>query len=210
MEHLDFKEHQTAAAYVAKGLNETEQEAFEMHLMGCPECVEDVEVWRAIKLDMPKQRPDVRSVVPRHRFVLMDWPMAASLVGVGIAGAVGGWVGRATTTPDLDSTRTVVFNLPSISRGDDCVAIKFASNTELALLRVPWIPHDARLVALDSEKRELSAGQYSSRIQPDGSFLVRMKASLLEARVVNLELRRAGGLSDPLGCITGETPEPRK
>jgi len=47
MDHIQFKANQTAAGYVANGLDESTQEAFELHLMGCSECVEDVEVWRA-------------------------------------------------------------------------------------------------------------------------------------------------------------------
>jgi hypothetical protein len=42
MDHLQFKANQTAAVYVADGLDASTQEAFEMHMMACPECVEDV------------------------------------------------------------------------------------------------------------------------------------------------------------------------
>jgi len=207
MDHIQFKANQTAAGYVANGLDESTQEAFELHMMGCSECVEDVEVWRAIKLDMPRQHPEVRTTtVPRRRVATFsDWRMAASLVGVGLLGAAGGWLGKATTATDLDSTRTVVFNLPSVSRGaDECTAVRLASDTQLAVLRVPGISRDLRVVALDSEKRELPAGQYASRIQPDGSQLVRIDASLLAARSVHLEALRADGSSEPLGCVTGE------
>jgi len=207
MDHIQFKANQTAAGYVANGLDESTQEAFELHLMGCSECVEDVEVWRAIKLDMPRQRPEVRTQVPKRRAVAYgDWRMAASLVGVGLIGAAGGWLGKSTTATDLDSTRTVVFNLPSVSRGaDDCTAVRLASDTQLAVLRVPGISRDLRVVALDSEKRVLPAGQYASRIQPDGSQLVRIDSSLLVGRAVHLEILRANGLGEPLGCVTGET-----
>jgi len=206
MDHIQFKANQTAAGYVANGLDESTQEAFELHMMGCSECVEDVEVWRAIKLDMPRQRHEVHTTVPRRRVATFsDWRMAASLVGVGLLGAAGGWLGKATTATDLDSTRTVVFNLPSVSRGaDECTAVRLASDTQLAVLRVPGISRDLRVVALDSEKRELPAGQYASRIQPDGSQLVRIDASLLAARSVHLEALRADGSSEPLGCVTGE------
>ncbi len=103
--------------------------------------------------------------------------MAASLVGAGVIGATGGWLGKATTATDLDSTRTVVFNLPSVSRGaDECTAMRLASDTRLAVLRVPGISKDLRVVALDSEKRELPAGDYTSRIQPDGSQLLKIDA----------------------------------
>src|SRR5689334_23688459 len=103
MDHIQFKANQTAAGYVANGLDESTQEAFELHMMGCSECVEDVEVWRAIKLDMPKQRPQVTTLPQRQRKVAAfgDWRMAASLVGVGLLGAAGGWLGKSTTATDL-------------------------------------------------------------------------------------------------------------
>jgi hypothetical protein len=208
MDHMQFKANQTAAGYVANGLDESTQEAFELHMMGCSECVEDVEVWRAIKLEMPRQRPEARPMAPRRRLAAFsDWRMAASLVGAGVIGATGGWLGKATTATDLDSTRTVVFNLPSVSRGaDECTAVRLASDTRLAVLRVPGISRDLRVVALDSEKRELPATHYASRLQPDGSQLVRIDTGLLAGRSVHLEARRSDGTGEPLGCVTGELP----
>jgi hypothetical protein len=212
MDHIEFKANQTAAGYVANGLDESTQEAFELHLMGCSECVEDVEVWRAIKLDMPRQRPEVRTVAPKRRFVAFsDWRMAASWVGAGLIGAAGGWLGKSTTATDLDSTRTVVFNLPSVSRGaDDCTEVRLAPDTQLAVLRVPGISRELHVVALDSDKRVLPAGQYASRMQPDGSQLVQLDSRLLTGRSVHLEARRADGSGEPVGCVTGETVEPGK
>ena len=43
MDHTQFKANQTAATYVADGLDEGTLEAFEMHMMGCTECIEDVD-----------------------------------------------------------------------------------------------------------------------------------------------------------------------
>jgi hypothetical protein len=132
--------------------------------------------------------------------------MAASLVGAGILGATGGWLGKATTATDLDSTQTVVSNLPSVSRGaDECTAVRLAPDTRLAVLRVPGISRDHHVVALDADKRELPAGRYASRIQPDGSQLLRIDVRALSGRSVQLEARRADGSSEPLGCITGAT-----
>jgi hypothetical protein len=206
MDHLQFKANQTAASYVADGLDESTLEAFELHLMCCPECVEDVEVWRAIKLEMPQQRPEVRSTTPRRRYVAVgDWRMAASILGAGVIGAAGGWFGKSTQTADLDSTRTVVFNLPSVTRGaEECTALKLASDTRLAVLRVPGVSRDLRVVALDSDKRELPTGGYASRVQPDGSQLLRIDSKLLAGRAVHLEERHADGSGEPLGCVTGE------
>ena len=53
MDHMQFKANQTAAAYVAHELDEHTQEAFEVHMMGCSECLNDVEAWRVIKTHMP-------------------------------------------------------------------------------------------------------------------------------------------------------------
>src|ERR1700752_3541868 len=103
MDHMQFKANQTAAGYVANGLDESTQEAFELHMMGCSECVEDVEVWRAIKLDMPRQRAQVSTLTPRRKpAAFSDWRIAASLVGAGLIGATGGWLGKSTTATDLD------------------------------------------------------------------------------------------------------------
>jgi hypothetical protein len=208
MDHIQFKANQTAAGYVANGLDESTQEAFELHMMGCSECVADVEVWRAIKLDMPRHHSEVRTLAPRRKVAAFaEWRMAASLVGAGVIGVAGGWLGKATTATDLDSTRTVVFNLPSVSRGaDDCAAMRLASDTRLAVLRVPGVSKDLRVVALDAEKRELPASEYASRIQPDGSQLVRIDSELLAGRSVHLEARRADGSGEPLGCVTGQLP----
>jgi hypothetical protein len=207
MDHLQFKANQTAAGYVADGLDEGTQEAFEMHLMNCPECVEDVEVWRAIKLDMPKPRPEVRTIAPKRRAVAFgDWRMAASLVGAGVVGAASGWLGKSTQATDLDSTRTVVFNLPSVTRGaDECTALRLAADTRLAVVRVPGVSRDVRVIGFDTEKRELPAAQFASRLQPDGSQLVQIDAQALSGRSVHLEARRTDGSSEPLGCVTGQT-----
>ena len=61
MDHAQFKAKQTAAVYVADGLDDHTLEAFEMHMMGCNECVEDVETWRAVKLNMPARARAARA-----------------------------------------------------------------------------------------------------------------------------------------------------
>jgi len=208
MDHLQFKANQTAAGYVADGLDESTQEGFELHLMGCSECVEDVEVWRAIKLDMPRRRPEVHAIAPRGPHVVFrDWRMAASLVGVGILGATGGWLGKATTATDLDSTETVIVNLPSVSRGaDECIAAHLAADTQMLVIRVPGVSKDSHVVVLDSERHELPAQHYVSRIQPDGSALIRINASVLSEREIWLEARDRSGTSNPIGCLSGAPP----
>jgi hypothetical protein len=132
--------------------------------------------------------------------------MAASLFVATAVGAAGGWLGRATQSTDLDSTQTVVFNVPAVMRGaEECTPLSLADDTRVAVLRVPGVSRDLRVIALDSEKRELPTSGYASRIQPDGSQLVRIDSELLTGRSVHLEARRSDGSSEPLGCVTGET-----
>jgi hypothetical protein len=207
MDHLEFTEQQTAATYVANGLDEAAQEAFESHMMGCDQCTAEVEVWRAIKTKMPFPRHAAGAMNRRPLAAFSDWRMAASLIGAGIVGATGGWLGRGATSADLNSTQTVVFNLPSVTRGaEECFALRLASDTRVAILRVPGVSPGLRIVALDSERRPLPMDQYGAREQPDGSGLIRLDTHMLVGRHIHLEARRADGSSEPLGCVVGEMP----
>ena len=69
MDHIQFKANQTAAAYVAHELDEIAQEAFEIHMMGCSECLNDVEAWRVIKTHMP----DAVVLEPARQFKKHWW-----------------------------------------------------------------------------------------------------------------------------------------
>jgi len=207
MDHAQFKAKQTAAVYVADGLDEHTLEAFEMHMMGCNECVTDVEVWRAVKLNMPDNAHSAGppAVVRDGPWSAAGWRMAASLVVGAVLGAAGGWFGHQSQAPELDSTQTVFFNVPAATRGaGDCTALQLAPNTRFAVLRVPGVPRDQRVVATDAEKRELAASRYATRLQPDGSQLLRIEATALAGRDIFLEARGANGLGDPLGCVTAE------
>jgi len=212
MDHSQFKANQTAAIYVADGLDASTLEAFEMHMMGCKECVEDVESWRAIKLNMPPEsRPALTpAAIGRQTHAVVGWRMAASLLVGGILGAAGGWFGHSVQAPDLDSTRTVFFNVPAITRGaDECTPLRLAPDTQFAVLRVPGVARDRHVLATDSRKHELSAHRYTSRLQPDGSQLLRIDAQLLEGRAVHLEAQAPDGSGEPLGCVTGEVAASR-
>ena len=212
MDHAQFKAKQTAADYVADGLDDRTLEAFEMHMMGCTECVGDVESWRAIKLNMPSRARPVRAPAffGRGAQSTLGWRMAASLV-VGVAvGTTGGWFGHASQAPDLDSTQTAFFNVPAATRGaGDCTPLRMASNTRFAVLRVPGVEHNRQIVALDADKHELPVSRYTSRVQPDGSYLVRLDTQALDGREVFLEARAADGFGEPLGCLTAEAPSGR-
>ena len=74
MDHSQFKANQTAAVYVADGLDERTLEAFEMHMMGCTECIEDVESWRAIKVNMPTRARPARAPAVLGRNLTRSWP----------------------------------------------------------------------------------------------------------------------------------------
>jgi hypothetical protein len=208
MDHEFFKAQQTAAIYVGNGLEQELLEEFELHMMSCRVCVDDVESCRAIKDNMPG-RGAALPLRSRHVAPLTDWRMAASLLGVSMLGAAGGWLGQeATRGPDIDSTQTVVFNLPAATRSaDECTVLRLGADTRFALLRVPGVPTGLVIAALDAERHPLPVGRYATRAQPDGSHLVRMESQLLVGRAVYLQTHRGDGAGgEPLGCITGELP----
>lgn len=227
MDHAQFKAKQTAAVYVADGLDERTLEAFEMHMMGCTECIDDVESWRAIKVNMPTRARPARAPAVLGRnlhagaghsrvghsgggYATAGWRMAASLVVGGVLGTAGGWFGHQSQTPNLDSTQTAFFNVPAATRGaGDCTALRLAPDTRFAVLRVPGVSRDRQVIAADAEKRELPASRYISRLQPDGSHLVRIDTQALDGREVFLEARATDGFGEPLGCVTGQVPTAR-
>jgi hypothetical protein len=224
MDHSQFKANQTAAVYVADGLDERTLEAFEMHMMGCAECIDDVESWRAIKVNMPTRARPARAPAVlgrnlhagaghsrvRNAHSAVGWRMAASLVVGGVLGTAGGWFGHQSQTPNLDSTQTAFFNVPAATRGaGDCTALRLAPDTRFAVLRVPGVSRDRQVIAADAEKRELPASRYVSRLQPDGSHLVRIDTQALDGREVFLEARAADGFGEPLGCVTSQVATPR-
>lgn len=210
MDHAQFKAKQTAAVYVADGLDDHTLEAFEMHMMGCNECVEDVETWRAIKLNMPSRARPARApaVLGRSTQAAMGWRMAASLVVGGVLGTTGGWFGHESQAPNLDSTQTAFFNVPAATRGaGECTPLRIAPNTRFAVLRVPGVTRDRKVIAADAEKHELPAARYTSRLQPDGSHLVRIDTQALNGKDVFLEAQAPDGFGEPLGCVTTEFPQ---
>ena len=207
MDHSQFKANQTAAVYVADGLDASTQEAFEMHMMACPECVEDVETWRAIKVNIPARVRPTSSISRRVRtgHGVTTWRLAASVLVAGVVGAAGGWFGREARGPELDSAHSVFFNMPAVERGaDECTALRLLPDSKLAVVRVPGIVSGQTLLAVDSEKHGLADGSYLVRTQPDGSALLRIETRVLVDRAVHLEARSPGGSTEPVGCITGE------
>jgi hypothetical protein len=203
MDHLRFKADQTAAIYVASGLDESAQEDFELHLMSCPECVDDVEAWRAIEAHMPRE---ARAAAPRELAAsggFRQWRLAASLAAIGIIGGAGGWYARPFTDPGLD--RTAFFNALPVSRGAfDCMTLKFAADTRQVVLRVAGVASERRVVALNARGEELTARGYSARRQSDGSWLLQFAADTIARRALHLEAQGATGPAEPLGCVSAE------
>ena len=78
------------------------------------------------------------------------------------------------------------------------------------VVRVPGVSRERRVIALDSQQQELPASKYSTRLQPDGSQVVRMSAAVLNGHTIQLQARGADGSSEPLACVTGESDRERQ
>jgi hypothetical protein len=203
MDHARFKADQTAAIYVSRGLDASVQEDFELHLMSCAECVDDVEAWRAIEEHMPREAhprvPLAASVSGGFR----QWRLAASLVAIGILGTAAGWYAHSFADPALD--RTAFFNAQPLTRGAaDCMPLKFAADTREVVLRVAGVGSERRVVALNARGEELGARGYRARRQADGSWLLSFPADSLARRAIHLESHAASGAAEPLGCVSTE------
>src|SRR6202035_5811638 len=138
--HLRYKAEMTAALYVARGLEPSAEESFELHLMECPQCVDEVEAWRAIQKHMPaaaataespaQATPSAAAVAAVPAVTLRSaaaatpataqatfrhWRLAAALVGIALVGAGAGWYGRMLADPGIATT--AFFNAPALERG---------------------------------------------------------------------------------------------
>ncbi len=208
MDHIQFKSSQTAAAYVAQELTEQQQEAFELHMMGCSECLNDVESWRVIKHHMPSPQV-IEAQKPFRKLWWGGWGMAASFVGAMVVSGFGGYLASSLQRPNLDSSETAIFNMPALTRGaEDCTTLALAANARAVVVRVPGVPSDHRVLATDPAGRELSANRYSAREQRDGSWIVRFDADWLQKEQARLTMRAPGGTEEPLGCVTAAIAPP--
>ncbi len=216
--HLRYKAEMTAALYVAQGLDPTAEEGFELHLMECPQCVDDVEAWRSIQKHMPlataaapaaaasasAAMAPVAAVATRSAAAQASfghWRLAASLVGIALLGAAGGWYGRARSAPGLENI--AFFNAAPLERGaTECMALKFGTATQRIALRFAGLAAERNVVALSSPGEELAARDYSARRQADGSWLVEFAPRALGGGALAFEARAAGHSAEPLGCVS--------
>jgi hypothetical protein len=198
MDHVQIKSNQIAASYVANGLDERTQEEFELHMMGCPDCLSDVEAWRAVKLHIPRETVAPRTFLSQRRNWWGGFGLAASVAAAALT-AVAGWYARGQVEPDL--AHSAIFNAPALTRSDDCTPLRYAPETRSVILRVPRVASDQRVVATDVEGVELAG--YSAKPQADGAWILQFEPRAVQGRAIQLETR-AGNVSEPIGCITGE------
>ena len=208
MEHIQFKSNQTAAAYVAHELTEQQQEAFELHMMGCSECVNDVEAWRVIKTHMPAPAV-IEAQKPFRKLWWGGWGMAASFVAAMVVSGLTGYLASSVNRPSLDTSETAIFNMPALTRGaDECTTLAIAANAKAVILRIPSVPSERRVIATDSSGRDLSSQRYSAREQRDGSWILRFDAGWLQTDAARLTSRAPGGSEEALGCVTAMVAPP--
>lgn len=200
MDHMHFKASQTAAAYVARELDEHAQEAFEVHMMGCSECVNDVEAWRVIKSHLPDAV--VMETARQYRKPWWGgWGMAASFLGAMVVAGFGGWYASALQRPSLDSSETAIFDMQPVTRSNDCAQLPLAANTRAVVLRVTRVDSQRRLAATDLDGRELPASRYNVHVQRDGSWVLRFDSGYLQREAAYIVTRKAGSEDESLGCV---------
>ena len=232
MQHMRFKAEQTAAHYVADGLDNETQQAFELHMMDCDECVSDVEVWRALKANLPdaanehttepalRSLPDqpavsapvisLKSAGERRpaRHAGPAWRMAAGLAGVGLVGVLAGWFAREAQGPGraLAAGEALVYNLPPVTRGISCAPLPLNAHASIVLLRIPDATPGATILARTADGASLAKEDYATRIQDDGSWVLQFRSAALRNRAVSLVIESPGQSPQSLGCVTGLGP----
>lgn len=202
MDHAQFKANHTAALYVSRDLDEQVQESFELHLMSCPVCVQDVEVWRAMRAGI-RDRETLAVPLPAEDTWRLDtWRIAASLAVVAIGSGAAGWYGHSFAGPSLTDDAIAVFNLPPLTRGfEDCETLRLSDATELVALRVPNAATDGRLELTDEQGSPIAARDYSVSTQADGTWLLRIRTRPFEGELLRLQTRGSGGATEPVGCV---------
>ncbi|HKZ72507.1 MAG TPA: zf-HC2 domain-containing protein [Steroidobacteraceae bacterium] len=202
MDHARFKSSHAAATYVSGDLDERTQQAFELHLMQCPACVEEVEVWRAMQAGMREHDAASPAARPRDSTVAFRWRLAASLAVIAVGSGAVGWYGRSFAGPGVADDTVAVFSLPPVTRGvEDCVALRVHAGTELIALRVPNAATGWQLELTREDGTPVDAREYAVRTQMDGSWLLRMRARSLVGEVLRLQTRGGDGITEAVGCL---------
>jgi hypothetical protein len=207
MDHIQFKANQTAAAYVAHELDEHSQEAFEIHMMGCSECLNDVEAWRVIKTHMA----DAVVLEPARQFKKHwwgGWGMAASFVGAMVVAAAGGFYSGTLQRPSLDSSETAIFDMQPVTRSEGCTQLPLAANTRAVVLRMTKVDSERHPLATNLDGMELSPSEYNVRVQRDGSWVLRFEPDYLKSASAYIVTRKAGTEDESLGCISAAVSPP--
>jgi hypothetical protein len=203
MDHSRFKANQSAALYVNGSLDAFTQEAFELHLMGCRSCVEEVELWRAMRSGL-QSKAGADALTRSHGAAqrTTGWQLAASLAFVAVGSAAAGYYASFLRGASLADETTAVFNLPPLTRGfDDCEPLPLASATELIALRVPNATAGWHLELTDEDGVAIAEREYAVRTQADGSWLLRLHARPFAGELLRLQTRAEGGIAEPLGCF---------
>ena len=208
MDHIQFKSSQAAAHYVANELSEHQQEAFELHMMGCSECLNDVEAWRVIKTHMPAPAVIEAARAPFRKVWWGGWGMAASFAAAMAVSAVGGYFASSVQRPDVDSIELAVFNMPGLTRATECTQLPLAANARALVLRVPGVSSERRLTVADMNGKPVANSTYSARLQRDGSWVVRFDAASLQRESVQLMSSRSGTEDEVLGCVVATVVPP--
>jgi putative zinc finger protein len=208
MDHIQFKSSQTAAAYVANELSGHQQEAFELHMMGCSECLNDVEAWRIIKTHMPAPAVIEAARPPFRKVWWGGWGMAASFAAAMAVSAVSGYFASSLRQPDVDSSELAVFNMPAITRASECTQLPLAANARALVLRVPGVSSERRLTVADASGKPVSSSVYTARLQRDGSWVVRFDAAYLQRESVQVVSSRTGTEDEVLGCVVATVVPP--
>ena len=207
MDHMHFKANQAAAAYVAHELDEPAQEAFEIHMMGCSECLNDVEAWRVIKTHMP-DAVVMESARQFKKHWWGGWGMAASFLGAMLVAGAGGYYGDTFGRPSLDSSETAIFDMQPVTRSEGCTQLPLAANTRAVMLRVTKVDSERRLAATDLDGKELASGNYNVRLQRDGSWVLRFEPSYLQHASAYIVTRKADSADESLGCVSAVLAPP--
>jgi len=207
MDHIQFKSNQTAAAYVAHELDEHQQEAFEIHMMGCSECLNDVEAWRVIKTHLP----DAVVLETARQFKKHwwgGWGMAASFVGAVLVAAAGGFYGGTHQRPNIDSSETAIFDMQPVTRSEGCTQLPVAANTRAVVLRMTKVDSERHPLATNLDGMELASNQYNVRAQRDGSWVLRFEPDYLKQASAYIISRKNGTEDESLGCVSAAIAPP--